>query len=154
MSGLNSWDGVKLGSPLSSSFDEFVLLNSIFSIDNCDNTGDHENFFDKSTDAYAIDGTKYTNCSKLAVRYRSKEEHKLLSSLSQTVFLLIDGRYYFPVDHKQFSDEKTILNPKYSWVISFSLNIVVTWNISSHFTHKGSIQKDRDTLMRFVQTLI
>ena len=86
----------------------------IFSIDDCDNTGDHENFFDRSTVAYEIDGTKYTDCTKQAVRYRSKFEHKLLSSLTQTVFLLYDGFHYTPVDHKQFSDREAILNPHYS----------------------------------------
>ena len=90
------------------------LLNLFFSIDDCDNTGDHENFFDKSTDAYDIDGTRYTNCVKQAVRYRSKEEHKLLPSLTQTVFLLFDGNHYSPIDHKQFSNKKAIFNPEYS----------------------------------------
>ena len=86
----------------------------MFSIDNCDNTGDHENFFDRSTDAYEIDGTKYTNCTKQAVRYRSKEDHKFLPSLKGTVFLLFDGFKYSPVNYTQFATQQAILNPKFS----------------------------------------
>ena len=85
-----------------------------FSIDNCDNTGDHENFFGDSTDAYEIDGTKYRNCIKKAVRYRSKYEQKLISSLTEVVFLLFDGYNYFPVDNTHLSNTNGILNPKFS----------------------------------------
>ena len=88
------------------------MLN--FSIDNYDNTGDHENYFDDSTDAYEIDGTKYTNCIKKAVRYRSKYEHKLISSLTKVLFLLFDGYNYFPVDNTRLSNTNGILNPKFS----------------------------------------
>ena len=86
----------------------------IFSIDDCDNTGDHENFFDDLTDAYEIDGTHYTNCTKTAVRYRSREEHKFLSSLTKIVFLLNDGSKYTPINHEQLSKKKEIIDPKYS----------------------------------------
>ena len=86
----------------------------IFSIDNCDNTGDHENFFDDSTDAYEIDGTKYTNCAKKAVRYRSREEHKLISSLTGIVFLLFNGVKYTPVNQKKLSRGKEMFNPELS----------------------------------------
>ena len=86
----------------------------LFSIDDCDNTGDHENYFDDSTDAYEIDGTQYTNCTKTAVRYRSRETHIFLSSLTNIKFLLYDGSKYTPVDHEQLSKKKEILNPKFS----------------------------------------
>ena len=94
--------------------DENYLRHLIFSIDDCDNTGDHENFFGESIVAYEIDGTQYTNCKKKAVRYRSKEEHKFLSSLTKIVFLLYDGSNYISVDHDQFSKQKNIIDPKYS----------------------------------------
>ena len=86
----------------------------IFSIDDCDDTGDHENYFEELTDAYDIDGTVYTDCTKKAVRYRSKEEHKLLSGLTENVFLLFDGISYIPLSHKKLSNKKGILSPKYS----------------------------------------
>ena len=90
------------------------MRHLIFSIDDCDNTGDHENFFDESIDAYEIDGTQYTNCTKKAVRYRSSEEHQLLSSLTKIVFLLYDGLNYISVNHEQLSKKKEIIDPKYS----------------------------------------
>ena len=89
----------------------------LFSIDDCDNTGDHENYFDDSTDAYEIDGTQYTNCKKTAVRYRSREEHKFLSSLTDIEFLLYDGSQYISIDHEQLSRNQEVINPKYSWVL-------------------------------------
>ena len=86
----------------------------IFSIDNCDNTGDHENYFEESTDAYDIGGTKYTDCIKKAVRYRSREEHKFISSLTDGVFLLFDGLKYTHVNEKKLSNEKEMFNPELS----------------------------------------
>ena len=90
------------------------LRHLILSIDNCDNTGDHENFFDDSTDAYEIDGTKYTNCMKQAVRYRSKYEHKLISHLTEVVFFLFDGLKYTHVNEKKLSNQKEMFNPELS----------------------------------------
>ena len=92
---------------------KILLWHPIFSIDNCDNTGDHENFFNHSTDAYEIDGTKYTNCRKITVRYRSRVEHKLLSRLTTFVFLLYDGLHFTPVNYDQLS-KKNGINPNYS----------------------------------------
>ena len=49
----------------------------IFSIDDCDGTGDHENYFKDITAAYEIDATSYTDCRKTAASYRSKYERGL-----------------------------------------------------------------------------
>ena len=107
-------DGHNLQGKSFTLFANKCLRHLIFSIDNCDNTGDHENFFDDSTDAYEIDGTKYTNCAKKAVRYRSREEHKLLSSLKDNVFLFKDELSYIPVNHEELSKKKDIINPNLS----------------------------------------
>ena len=87
-----------------------------FSIDDCDHTGDHENYFKYVTEAFEIDGTKYTNCTKRAVSYRSKNEQKPLSKLSKISFLLSDGESFFRLNHKKISDEsgKENIDPKYS----------------------------------------
>ena len=107
-------DGHNLQGKSFTLFENKCLRLLIFSIDNCDNTGDHENFFDDSTDAYEIDGTKYTNCIKKAVRYRSREEHKLISSLTEVVFLLFDGLKYTHVNENKLSNEKEMFNPDLS----------------------------------------
>ena len=107
-------DGHNLQGKSFTLFADKCLRHLIFSIDNCDNTGDHENFFDDSTDAYEIDGTKYTNCVKKAVRYRSKYEHKLISDLSEIVFLLFDGLKYTHVNEKKLSNENEMFNPELS----------------------------------------
>ena len=90
------------------------MRHLIFSIDDCDNTGDHENFFDESIVAYEIDGTQYTNCTKTAVRYRSREQHQFLSTLTKIVFVLSDGSKYTPVNHEQLVKKQNIIDPKYS----------------------------------------
>ena len=87
---------------------------SILSIDDCDRSGDHENYFINVTEAYEIDGTKYTNCEKKAVTYRSKNEHKPISQLTQNTFLLFDGKTYVPVFFDDFYDNKEIIHPKFS----------------------------------------
>ena len=92
------------------------MFTSFFSIDDCDGTGDHENYFNDITDAYEIDGTKYTNCKKIAVSYRSKYEHKPLSRLIESKFLLLNqetGRY-LTLFQQQLFDKKEIIDPKFS----------------------------------------
>ena len=87
-----------------------------FSIDDCDGTGDHENYFKDITDAYEIDGTKYTDCRKKAASYRSKYEHKPLSRLINSVFVLLNqetGRYQ-TLFQQQLFDKKEIIDPKFS----------------------------------------
>lgn len=86
----------------------------MFSIDNCDNTGDHENYFLDITEAYDIDGTKYINCKKTAVTYRSKYEHKPISKLTKNSFLLFNGNFYSSLSHRQLLNNKEIFDPKYS----------------------------------------
>ena len=68
------------------------------------------------TEAYTIDGTKYTNCSKKAVFYRSKNKQKPLSSLTETVFVLFDGLNYSPLNPEQMEifNKKEIINPNFS----------------------------------------
>ena len=84
------------------------------SIDDCDHTGDHENYFKNINEAYEIDGTKYENCDKVAVRYRSKNEHKPLSKLTKYSFLLFDGFSYRRFFQNEFYGKTEILNPKFS----------------------------------------
>ena len=87
-----------------------------FSIDDCDGTGDHENYFKDVTDAYEFDGTKYTDCTKKAVSYRSKNEHLPLSRLIENNFLLLNratGRYSY-LKQQELLDNKEILDPKFS----------------------------------------
>ena len=85
-----------------------------FSIDDCDYTGDHENYFKYVTEAFELDGTKYTNCTKKAVSYRSKNEHKSLSKLSEKSILLSDGKRFFRLNPQKISDGKENIDPKYS----------------------------------------
>ena len=68
------------------------------------------------TDAYEIDGTKYTDCRKKAASYRSKYEHKPLSRLIESVFVLLNqetGRYQ-TLFQQQLFDKKEIIDPKFS----------------------------------------
>ena len=86
-----------------------------FSLDDCYGTGDHENYFNIN-DAYEIDGTKYTNCRKKAVSYRSKEEHKPLSQLIENDFLLLNHETggYSHLFQQELLDNKQILDAKFS----------------------------------------
>ena len=88
----------------------------IFSIDDCDGTGDHENYFKDTTDAYDVDGTKYSDCRKIAVSYRSKNEHKPLSKLIQYDFLLLNKPtgYYSFLKQQELLANKEILDPNFS----------------------------------------
>ena len=90
------------------------MVISFFSIDDCDNTGDHENYFKDVTEAYEIDGTKYTDCKKKAVTYRSKNEHKPLSRLTDKSILLSDGLRFSPLSHTELFNRKEYIDPKYS----------------------------------------
>ena len=93
-----------------------MLTFFIFSVDDCDGTGDHENYFKLTTDAYDLDGTRYTNCTKIAVSYRSKNEQKRLPSLIENDFFLRDpetGHYSF-LRQQELLDKKGIFDPKFS----------------------------------------
>ena len=116
-----------------------------FSIDDCDGTGDHENYFKDITDAYEIDGTKYTNCRKKAVSYRSKDEHKPLSRLIEYVFVLLNqatGRY-LPFFQQQLLDKKEIIDPKYSWVAFYFWRFLFSQHHNSlkMWCEKGVLRK-------------
>ena len=80
------------------------------------------------TEAYTIDGTKYTNCTKKAVSYRSKNEHKSLSSLTETVFVFFDGLNYSPLEQMEVINKKEIINPNFSWVFKL-LGYFLFWFI-------------------------
>ena len=102
----------------------------IFSIDDCDGTGDHENYFKDITDAYEfngdLNGIKYTNCRKKAVSYRSKYEHKPLSMLLENDFLLLNKKtgHYSYLLRQELRDNNEILNPEFSWVV---INILISF---------------------------
>ena len=64
----------------------YFLRHYSFSLDNCTGTGDHENYFDVEFD---FDATRYTNCIKKAVFYRSKDDQIPLSMLTDTLFLFL-----------------------------------------------------------------
>ena len=94
-----------------------IYVYAFFSVDDCDGTGDHENYFTDIADAYEIDGTKYTDCRIKAISYRSKYEHKPLSRLIDNTFLLYNrvmGGEYVPLFQHQLLDKKEIIDPKYS----------------------------------------
>ena len=93
-----------------------MRLLFIFSLDDCDGTGDHENYFQHTTEAYDVDGTKYSDCRKIAVSYRSKNEHKPLSKLIQYDFLLLNKPtgYYSFLKQQELLDNKEILDPNFS----------------------------------------
>ena len=86
----------------------------MFSIDDCDHTGDHENYFIKVKEAYELNGAQYTDCDKIAVTYRSKNEHISLSQLTEYTFLLFDGRSYRPIFQNEFDGKREIIDPKFS----------------------------------------
>ena len=87
-----------------------------FSIDDCDGTGDHENYFKNTIDAYDFDGTRYTNCRTIAVSYRSKNEHKPISRLIDSDFLLLNQEtgYYSFLRQRELLDNKENFDPKFS----------------------------------------
>ena len=93
-----------------------MLLAFNFSIDDCDGTGDHENYFKDITDAYEFDGTKYTDCRKKAVSYRSKYEHQPLSRLIENDFFLLNREtgHWSELFRQDLLDNKEILDPKFS----------------------------------------
>ena len=93
-----------------------MLTAFYFSLDDCYGTGDHENYFNVITDAYDFDGTRYTNCTKKAVSYRSKNEHKPLSRLIEKDFFLRNpetGNYTF-LRQQELLEHKEIFDPKFS----------------------------------------
>ena len=91
--------------------------DSFLSIDDCDGTGDHENYFRDTSSAYEIDGTFYTDCVKKGVTYRSKNEHQPLSTLTQYSILASDGNKYFDVNisKRPTMSNRNIFNPDFSY---------------------------------------
>ena len=89
---------------------------TFFSTDDCQGTGDHENYFENVFDAFERDGTRYKDCKKLGVSYRSKLEHKPLSSLiKNNVFLRDDVTGQFSlVIQEEILEKNNILDPKIS----------------------------------------
>ena len=87
----------------------------LLSIDDCDGTGDHENYFKETTSAYELDGTYYTDCTKRAVSYRSKNEHRMLSTLTDYSILFSDGNSYYDLNIiNEKNRNKKIFNPDFS----------------------------------------
>ena len=98
------------------SSEESITLVKFFSIDDCNGTGDHENYFKDKTDAYDVDGTRYTNCRKKAVSFRSKNEHKPLSRLIENDFFLRNpetGNWTFLLQ-RELLENKEIFDPEFS----------------------------------------
>ena len=93
-----------------------IYDDGFFSIDDCGGTGDHENYFKVFTDAYEIDGTKYTDCRKKAVSYRSKNTHEPLSKIIENDFLLLNQEtgHYSLLFQQELLKNKEIIDPKYS----------------------------------------
>ena len=98
------------------SSEESITLVKFFSIDDCNGTGDHENYFKDKTDAYDVDGTRYTNCRKKAVSYRSKNEHKRLRELCKNDFFLLNKEtgYYSLLLQQKLLENQGIFDPKFS----------------------------------------
>ena len=97
-----------------------ISTHFCFSVDDCNGTGDHENYFKDITDAYEfngeLNGIKYTDCRKKAVSYRSKYEHEPLSMLLEHDFFLLNQEtgHYSYLFRQEFRDNNGILDPKYS----------------------------------------
>ena len=91
----------------------------IFSIDGCNGTGDHENYFKDITDAYEINGTQYTNCRKKFVSYRSRNEHKPVSALIENDFMFHhpETGYFLFLFQEKLRINKEVFDPKFSWVV-------------------------------------
>ena len=91
----------------------------IFSIDDCNGTGDHENYFKDITDAYEFDGTEYANCRKKFVSYRSRSEHKRVSKLIENDFFFHhpETGYFLFLFQQKLRDYKEVFDPKFSWVV-------------------------------------
>ena len=87
-------------------------------MDRCNGAGDHENYFKDIIDAYDLDGTKYTNCRKKFVSYRSRNEHKPVSELFENDLFFVDPEtgYFLFLFHKKLRENKEVFNPKISWV--------------------------------------
>ena len=84
-------------------------------MDTPDGAGDHENYFDKTQDAYELDGTYYTDCIKKAMNIRSTVKHESWRAIDKT-FLYSDGRKYVYGNHDIESSisRKKFIRPDYS----------------------------------------
>ena len=120
---INNPFGRRLAYPLKSGWSKFTRLiyflysnlTDLSSVDNCDGTGDHENYFKDVTEAWDIDGTKYTDCFKRAVSFRQKNEHLPLSEITKSQFFLsADQKQFYRVTREALRRNRNIINPKYS----------------------------------------
>ena len=109
------------------------------SVDEPDGTGDHENYFQQSTDVFDLNGAQYGNCVKKAVHIRSKNKHEPWFSLSgiysDIVFLFSkDGKYTTRVSDSPHEIKYTrVLNPDYGLVLCI-LKFTVNFKLKSFFS--------------------
>ena len=63
----------------------------MFSVDDTDGTGDHENYLVETKTVFALDGIEYGDCKKIAVHIRSRSRHEpwygLSGKYSDIIFL-------------------------------------------------------------------
>ena len=83
-------------------------------MDTPDGTGDHENYFVRTTHAYELDGTRYENCIKKAVNIRSKIEQKTWTAIDKYNFLYSNGFKYYNMIKPIFQNQIPVLRPDYS----------------------------------------
>ena len=94
---------------------DFKLDTNIdFSIDSPDGTGDHENYFVETKDAYELDGTHYTDCRKIAVNIRSKYGQKLWTAINDFTFLYSNGFKFFDIMKPMFQEQTPVFSPDFS----------------------------------------
>lgn len=93
------------------------------SVDTPDGTGDHENYFQRSTDVFELNGSHFKKCKKKAVHIRSRSKHEPWYSLSgiysDIVFLFSkDGKYTRRVlDSPDDINYTRVLSPDYGLVL-------------------------------------
>ena len=95
------------------------------SVDKPDGTGDHENYFQQSSDVFELNGSQFRDCKKKAIHIRSRIKHEPWYSLSgiysDIVFLFSkDGKYTTRVlDSPDAIKYTRVVNPEYGLVLCF-----------------------------------
>ena len=71
----------------------------MFSVDDTDGTGDHENYLVETKTVFALDGIEYGDCKKIAVHIRSRSRHEpwygLSGKYSDIIFLFSKRKKFY-----------------------------------------------------------
>ena len=95
---------------------ECIKFSFLFSKDNPQGTGDHENYFKKAI-VHEIDGQKFTDCKEKAVHIRSRGDqdrgHISWWNLKEYIFFFSRRSKYFRAGETKYIELTRALKPEY-----------------------------------------